>query len=63
MDLVVALAKENGIPAQYGVAGGGNDGSVFLQYGSGGCGAGVANTVAFPNEVIDTTDLDALGGL
>ena len=63
VDPVVALAKENGIPAQYGVTGVGNDGSGFFQYGSGVCGAVVAITLfVFPSEVIDTTDLDALRG-
>jgi len=40
VDRVVALAKENGILA--GVTGGGNDGSVFSRYGTGGCGARMA---------------------
>ena len=34
VDRVLALAKENGIPAQYGVTGGANDGAVFLRCGS-----------------------------
>ncbi|PYU03549.1 MAG: peptidase M42, partial [Acidobacteria bacterium] len=34
VDRVVRLARENKIPAQSGVTGGGNDGSVFLRYGS-----------------------------
>jgi putative aminopeptidase FrvX len=62
VDRVVALAKESGIPAQYGVTGGGNDGSVFLRYGS------VDVPLGWPlryshsaAEVIDTLDLDALG--
>ena len=62
VDRVVELAKENGIAAQYGVTGGGNDGSVFQRYG--------AVDVALrwplryshsPGEVIDPKDLDALG--
>jgi putative aminopeptidase FrvX len=62
VDRVVALAMENGIPAQYGVTGGGNDGAVFLRYGS------VDVALGWPlryshsaAEVIDTKDLDALG--
>jgi putative aminopeptidase FrvX len=62
VDRVVALAKENGIPAQYGVTGGGNDGAVFTRFGS------VDVALGWPlryshsaAEVIDTKDLDALG--
>ena len=63
MDIdVVALAKENGIPAQYGVTGGGNDGSVFLRYGSVDVALGWPLRYSHsPAEVIDTRDLDALG--
>ena len=61
-DRGVALAKENGIPAQCGVTGRRNDGAVFLRYGS----VDVALGWPFrcspsPAEVIDTKDLDALG--
>ena len=62
VDRVVALAKQNGIPAQYGVTGGGNDGAVFTRFGS------VDVALGWPlryshsaAEVIDTKDLDALG--
>jgi putative aminopeptidase len=61
VDRVLALAKENGIPAQYGVIGGANDGAVFLRYGqwmwrwAGRC--AISHS---PGEVIDTKDLDAL---
>src|SRR5437667_11181180 len=34
VDRVVKLAYENGIPAQFGVTGGGHDGAVFTGYGS-----------------------------
>ncbi len=34
VDRVVQLARDNGIPAQYGVTGGGNDGAVFTRYGA-----------------------------
>src|SRR5580704_15053352 len=61
VDRVIALANKNGIPIQYGVTGGGNDGSVFLRYGS------VDIPLGWPlryshsaAEVIDTKDLDAL---
>jgi putative aminopeptidase len=61
VDRVIALANRNGIPVQYGVTGGGNDGSVFLRYGS------VDIPLGWPlryshsaAEVIDTKDLDAL---
>jgi putative aminopeptidase len=62
VDRVVKLAQENGIAAQYGVTGGGNDGSVFPRYGSVDVAMGwplrYAHSAA---EVIDTKDLDALG--
>ncbi len=62
VDRVVALAKENGIPAQYGVTGGGNDGAVFLRYGSVDVALGWPLRYSHsPAEVIDTKDLDALG--
>ena len=62
VDRVVALAKENAIPAQYGVTGGGNDGSVFLRYGSVDVALGWPLRYSHsPAEVIDTKDLDALG--
>jgi putative aminopeptidase len=62
VDRVVALAKENAIPVQYGVTGGGNDGSVFLRYGSVDVALGWPLRYAHsPAEVIDTKDLDALG--
>src|SRR5207237_6149372 len=34
VDRVVNLARDNGIRAQYGVTGGGNDGAVFTRYGA-----------------------------
>ena len=62
VDRVVALAKENGIQAQYGATGGGNDGSVFLRYGSVDVALGWPLRYSHsPAEVIDTKDLDALG--
>jgi putative aminopeptidase len=62
VDRVVALAHENGIAVQYGVTGGGNDGSVFTRYGSVDVALGWPLRYAHsPAEVIDTQDLDALG--
>lgn len=62
VDRVVSLAKENFIPVQYGVTGGGNDGAVFLRYGSVDIALGWPLRYAHsPGEVIDTKDLDALG--
>lgn len=62
VDRVVALAKENNIPAQYGVTGGGNDGAVFTRYGSVDVALGWPLRYAHsPAEVIDTRDLEALG--
>jgi putative aminopeptidase len=61
VDRVVALAKENGLPAQYGVTGGGNDGAVFVRYGSVDVALGWPLRYSHsPGEVIDTKDLDAL---
>ncbi|MDP9339194.1 MAG: M20/M25/M40 family metallo-hydrolase [Acidobacteriota bacterium] len=61
VDRVVQLARENKIPVQYGVTGGGNDGAVFVRYGT------VDVPLSWPlryshspGEVIDTRDLDAL---
>jgi putative aminopeptidase FrvX len=61
VDRVVKLARENGIPAQYGVTGGGNDGAVFTRYGSVNIPLGWPLRYSHsPGEVIDTRDLDAL---
>jgi putative aminopeptidase FrvX len=63
-DRVVALAKENAIPVQYGVTGGGNDGAVFVRYGSVDVALGWPLRYAHsPTEVIDTKDLDALSNI
>jgi len=62
VDRVVALAREHSIPVQYGVTGGGNDGSVFVRYGSVDVAMGWPLRYAHsPGEVIDTKDVDALG--
>ena len=61
-DRVVSIAKANGIPAQYGVTGGGNDGSMFVPFGSIDVGLGWPLRYSHsPGEVIDLRDLDALG--
>ncbi len=61
VDRVVKLAHENGIPAQYGVTGGGNDGAVFTRYGSVNIPLGWPLRYSHaPGEIIDTRDLDAL---
>ncbi len=61
VDKLIALAKRNQIPVQYGVTGGGNDGATFLRHGA------VDIPISWPlryshspGEVIDTRDLDAL---
>lgn len=62
VDRVVAMAREHSIPVQYGVTGGGNDGSVFVRYGSVDVAMGWPLRYAHsPGEVIDRKDVDALG--
>lgn len=62
VDRVVTIALEHSIPVQYGVTGGGNDGSVFVRYGSVDVAMGWPLRYAHsPGEVIDIKDLDALG--
>jgi putative aminopeptidase len=61
VDRVVKLARENNIPVQYGVTGGGNDGAVFQRYGSVDIPLGWPLRYSHsPGEVIDTRDVDAL---
>jgi putative aminopeptidase FrvX len=61
VEKVVSLANSSHIAAQYGVTGGGNDGSAFLQYGSTDVALGWPLRYSHsPGEVIDTRDLDAL---
>jgi len=61
VDRVVKLARENKIPVQYGVTGGGNDGAVFTRYGSVDIPLGWPLRYSHsPGEVIDTGDLYAL---
>ncbi len=60
-DRVVKLARQNKIPVQYGVTGGGNDGAVFARFGSVDVAMGWPLRYAHsPAEVIDTRDMDAL---
>ena len=62
VERVVKLARENKIAVQYGVTGGGNDGSVFTRFGSVDVALGWPLRYSHsPAEVIDTRDLDALG--
>ncbi len=62
VDRVVQLANDNKIHVQYGVTGGGNDGAVFVRYGSVDVPLGWPLRYSHsPAEVIDTRDLDALG--
>ena len=61
VDRVVKLARDNNIPVQYGVTGGGNDGAVFVRYGSIDIPLGWPLRYAHsPGEVVDTRDVDAL---
>ena len=58
---VVALARANHIPVQYGVTGGGNDGAAFLRYGSIDVALGWPLRYSHsPAELVDLHDLDAL---
>jgi putative aminopeptidase len=61
VEKVVSIARLNHIPVQYGVTGGGNDGSAFLRYGSIDVALGWPLRYSHsPGEVIDLRDLDAL---
>jgi putative aminopeptidase FrvX len=61
VEKLVKLARANQIPVQYGVTGGGNDGSAFVRYGSVDIALGWPLRYSHsPAEVIDTRDLDAL---
>jgi putative aminopeptidase FrvX len=61
VDKLVKLARANQIPVQYGVTGGGNDGSAFVRYGSVDVALGWPLRYSHsPAEVIDTRDVDAL---
>ena len=61
VEKIVSLARLNRIPVQYGVTGGGNDGSTYLRYGSIDVALGWPLRYSHsPGEVIDLRDLDAL---
>jgi putative aminopeptidase FrvX len=61
VERLVSLAKQNKIAVQFGVTGGGNDGSAFTRYGSIDIALGWPLRYAHsPAEVIDTRDFDAL---
>jgi putative aminopeptidase len=61
VEKVVAIARANKIPVQYGVTGGGNDGSAFLRYGSIDVALGWPLRYSHsPGEEIDLHDLDGL---
>jgi putative aminopeptidase FrvX len=61
VDRVIQLARANRIPVQYGVTGGGNDGSAFVRYGAADIALGWPLRYSHsPAEVIDTRDVDAL---
>ncbi|MGB9465113.1 MAG: M20/M25/M40 family metallo-hydrolase, partial [Candidatus Acidiferrum sp.] len=61
VDRVIKLARENNIPVQYGVTGGGNDGAVFVRYGAVDIPLGWPLRYSHsPGEVVDTRDVDAL---
>ncbi|MFZ3218077.1 MAG: M20/M25/M40 family metallo-hydrolase [Candidatus Acidiferrales bacterium] len=58
---LIKLARASQIPVQYGVTGGGNDGSAFVRYGSLDIALGWPLRYAHsPGEVIDTRDVDSL---
>lgn len=61
VEKLVKLARANQIPVQFGVTGGGNDGSAFVRYGSADIALGWPLRYSHsPAEVIDTRDVDAL---
>lgn len=61
---VLRIAQANHIPVQYGVTGGGNDGSAFLRYGSVDAALGWPLRYSHsPGEVTDSRDVDALAGI
>jgi putative aminopeptidase FrvX len=61
VEKIMKLAHANQIPVQYGVTGGGNDGSAFVRYGSVDIALGWPLRYSHsPAEVIDTRDVDSL---
>jgi putative aminopeptidase len=61
VERLIQLARENQIPVQYGITGGGNDGSAFVPRGAVDIALGWPLRYSHsPAEVIDTRDVDAL---
>jgi len=61
VERIIKLARANQIPIQYGVTGGGNDGSAFVRYGSVDIALGWPLRYSHsPAEVIDSRDVDSL---
>jgi putative aminopeptidase FrvX len=61
VERVIQLARANQIPVQYGITGGGNDGSTFVPHGAVDIALGWPLRYSHsPAEVIDTRDVDAL---
>jgi putative aminopeptidase len=61
VERVIKLARGGQIPVQYGVTGGGNDGSAFVRYGSVDVALGWPLRYSHsPAEVVDTRDVDSL---
>ena len=61
VERLIKLSRANQIPIQYGVTGGGNDGSAFVRYGSVDIALGWPLRYSHsPAEVIDTRDVDSL---
>jgi putative aminopeptidase len=61
VEKLIKLARANQAPVQFGVTGGGNDGSAFVRYGSADIALGWPLRYSHsPAEVIDTRDVDAL---
>jgi putative aminopeptidase FrvX len=61
VDKLIALARAQQIPVQYGITGGGNDGATFLRHGT--LDIPISWPLRYshsPGEVIDTRDVDAL---
>jgi len=63
-DRVIDIARRNNIPVQYGVTGGGNDGSTFTRFGVVDVALGWPLRYSHsPAEVVDTRDVHALADI
>ncbi|HEX4605243.1 MAG TPA: M20/M25/M40 family metallo-hydrolase [Candidatus Angelobacter sp.] len=61
VERMVSMARGGGIPAQYGITGGGNDGAAFLLYGATDIALGWPLRYSHsPAEVVDVRDVEAL---